>query len=243
LERLNNYEDETYLTVDGSVASVNSKNTMSIDYRYKVSGGTYGSWVHINDRQKYTLSLDKNNAYVFNVVVTDAFGSIFTNEYVLNKGMFPLFIDIEKNSVGVNCFPVNEMSLEVNGFDISTIKEFKKKVKLNANTWTDVGINYTDLASGTYVMEIFLNHNTSAISNQFGERISGILSWYALPTNSNNTDIIPVSKSGHARNNHNIQVRVARTFSSEEGYLMLQMMDDVAWNGEGEILFKFKRLI
>jgi hypothetical protein len=244
LERLNNYEDETYLTVDGSVASVNSKNTMAIKYRYKQSGGAYGSYVNTADRQKNTLSLNKNNSYIFNVVVTDAFGSTFSKEYVLDKGMFPLFIDTAKNSVGINCFPVNEQSLEVNGLDISTIKELKKTIKLNANAWTNVGINYTDLASGTYVMEIFINHNTSAISNQFGERISGILSWYSLTTNSTNTDVIPVSKSGHARNNHNIQVRVARTTTATgEGYLRLQMMDDVAWNGEGEVLFRFKRLI
>jgi hypothetical protein len=145
LERLNNYEDETYLTVDGSVSSVNSKNTMAIKYRYKVSGGSYGSYVNINDRQKYTLSLSKNNAYIFNIVITDALGSTFSKEYVLEKGMFPLFIDTVKNSVGINCFPENEYSLEVNGLDISTIKEFTKSLKLTANTWADTGIKYDDL--------------------------------------------------------------------------------------------------
>jgi hypothetical protein len=115
LERLNNYEDETYLTVDGSVASVNQKNTMAIKYRYKQSGGSYGSYVNINDKQKYTLSLNKNNVYMFNVVVTDAFGSTFTEEYVLNKGVFPLFISTDRNSVGVNCFPNNNNSFEVDG--------------------------------------------------------------------------------------------------------------------------------
>lgn len=114
LERLNNYEDETYLTVDGSVSSVNSKNTMAIKYRYKLSGGSYGSYVTINDRQKYTLSLNKNNAYIFNVVVTDALGSSFSKEYVLNKGIFPLFIDTELNSVGINCFPSSALNLFVN---------------------------------------------------------------------------------------------------------------------------------
>ena len=115
LQRLNNYEDETYLTVDGSVSSVNSKNTMAIKYRYKVSGGSYGSYVTVNDRQKYTLSLNKNNAYIFEVVVTDAFGSTFTKEYVLNKGVFPLFIDTALNSVGINGFPTSELNLFVNG--------------------------------------------------------------------------------------------------------------------------------
>lgn len=115
LERLNNYEDETYLTVDGSVSSVNGKNTMAIKYRYKVSGGSYGSFVTIGDRAKQTLSLDKNNVYIFNVVVADAFGSTYDAEHTLGKGVFPLFIDTEKSSVGVNCFPCNEDSLEVNG--------------------------------------------------------------------------------------------------------------------------------
>ena len=65
LERLNNYEDESYLTVDGSVSSVNSKNTMSIKYRYKASGGSYNSYVTISDNAKQTLSLDKNKSFIF----------------------------------------------------------------------------------------------------------------------------------------------------------------------------------
>jgi hypothetical protein len=216
---------------------------MAINYRYKVSGGSYGSYVNINDRQKYTLSLSKNNAYIFNIVITDALGSTFSKEYVLEKGMFPLFIDTVKNSVGINCFPENEYSLEVNGLDISTIKEFTKSLKLTANTWADTGIKYDDLPTGTYVMQVILNNNTSAINNQFGERISGVLSWYALPTNGTDADVIPISKAGHSRNGHNIQLRILRTITSNGGILKLQMMDDVSWNGNGDIVFKFKRLI
>jgi hypothetical protein len=115
LQRLNNYEDETYLTVDGSVSSVNSKNTMAIKYRYKVSGGSYGGFTTIGDRAKQTLRLDKNNVYVFNVVVTDAFGSKYDKEHTLGKGVFPLFIDTNKNSVGVNKFPVYDHSFEASG--------------------------------------------------------------------------------------------------------------------------------
>ena len=115
LQRLNNYEDETYLTIDGSVSSVNSKNTMTIKYRYKLSGGSYGSFVTIGDRAKQTLSLDKNNVYIFNVVITDAFGSKYDKEYELGKGVFPLFIDTVKNSVGINKFPAYDKSLEANG--------------------------------------------------------------------------------------------------------------------------------
>ncbi len=115
LQRLNNYEDTSYLTVDGAVSSVNGKNTMAIQYRYKASGGNYGSFVTIGDKTKQTLSLDKNKVYVFNVVVTDAFGATYNKEHTLGKGVFPLFIDTEKNSVGVNCFPHNKSSFEIDG--------------------------------------------------------------------------------------------------------------------------------
>lgn len=137
LERLNNYEDETYLTVDGSVSSVDGKNTMTIQYRYKVSGGTYNNFVTIGDRAKQTLSLDKNKAYSFNIVVTDAFGSTFTGEYLLNKGVFPLFIDTVLNSVGINCFPTEENSLEVNELNVfkvaDAINKSRKQVLLGDN--------------------------------------------------------------------------------------------------------------
>lgn len=115
LGRKNNYEDETYLTVDGSIASVNNKNTMTIKYRYKLSGGEYGDYVTIGDRVKQTLSLDKNNVFIFNVVITDAFGSRYDKEFGLGKGVFPLFIDTGRNSVGINKFPVYEFSFESSG--------------------------------------------------------------------------------------------------------------------------------
>lgn len=240
LERLNNYEDETYLTVDSSISSVNGKNTATIKYRYKVSGGSYGSYATIPDGQEYVFELSKNNAYIFEIVVTDAFGSTFTKEYVLNKGMFPLFIDTEKNSVGINCFPVNANSLEVNGLDISTVKEFTKSIQLPANTWTDVGINGQDLQTGTYVMQVWMNNNSEQ-TGQWNERISGILTWFEGSTNSEDADDIPVSKSGHAKNAHNIKLRITRTLNS--GRLKLQMYDDKQWYGKADVVFRFKRLI
>ena len=240
LERLNNYEDETYLTVDSSISSVNGKNTATIKYRYKESGGSYGSYETIPDGQEYVFELSKNNAYIFEIVVTDAFGSTFTKEYVLNKGMFPLFIDTEKNSVGINCFPVNKNSLEVNGLDISTIKEFTKSIQLPANTWTDVGINGQDLETGTYIMQVWMNSNSEQ-TGQWNERISGILTWFEGSTNSEDADDIPISKSGHAKNAHNIKLRITRTLNS--GRLKLQMYDDKQWYGKADVVFRFKRMI
>lgn len=115
LERLNNYEDETYLKVDASISSVDGKNTIkSITYKFKESGGSYGSTVNIVNNTKYTLSKDKNKAFTFSITVTDAFGNT-TYEFPLAKGKFPLFIDTEKYAVGVNEFPAEGEALRVAG--------------------------------------------------------------------------------------------------------------------------------
>ncbi len=113
LERLNNYEDETYLTVDGSVSSVNGKNTMSISYQYKQLIGEYNNPIAINDNEKYTLYCDKKFAYLFNIIIEDAFGSIFTKEVPLQEGIFVFYIETLKRAVGINAFPEDGEALRV----------------------------------------------------------------------------------------------------------------------------------
>lgn len=114
LERLNSYEDETYLTVDGSVSSVNGKNTMSISYQYKqLSAEEFNEPISINDNEKYTLYCDKKSVYLFNIIVEDAFGSIFEKEVPLQEGIFVFFIETFKRAVGINSFPEDGEALRV----------------------------------------------------------------------------------------------------------------------------------
>ena len=114
LKRVNNYEDETHLKVDASVSSVNGKNKVEVlQYRYKQTGGSYGDYYSIVDNTEYTLTLSKENAYMFEIILKDTIGSIVVKTVSLGKGAFPLFIDIDLNSVGINCLPINENSLEV----------------------------------------------------------------------------------------------------------------------------------
>ena len=168
LERLNNYEDETYLTVDGSVSSVLGKNTMAIKYRYKQSGGAYGSFTNIADRAKQTLSLDKNNSYIFNVVVTDIFGEKFDAEFGLGKGTFPLFIDTEKNSVGINCFPKYEKSLEINGLLPPVATSYDKDISFDDVTDQLVRSGfYTVNADGKWYNLINVRHRNGEEDGQY----------------------------------------------------------------------------
>lgn len=137
LERLNNYEDETYLTVDATIASLNGKNSLTITYRKKQNGGSYGASTTLTNREKHTTICDKNYSYTFSVMASDVFQS-FTKEFILPKGKFPLFIDTDKNAVGVNEFPGDGEALRIAGgvacFDDGIVlKTATKSFKITVN--------------------------------------------------------------------------------------------------------------
>ncbi len=118
LKRKNNYEDETYLTVKASFSSVNSKNKLTIQYQYKkTTDSSYSSLTTISNDTKVTMTKDKNYAWDYKIVLKDSFGTT-TYNLTLAKGKFILFVDTKKLSVGINCFPTNSESLEVNGCQV-----------------------------------------------------------------------------------------------------------------------------
>lgn len=118
LKRKNNYEDQSYLTVNATYSSVDSKNSVTIKYQYKkTTESSYTSLTTINNGSQVTLTLSKDFAWDFKIVITDKFGTTTYNT-VLAKGKFILFVDTKKLSVGVNCFPSKTESLEVNGVQV-----------------------------------------------------------------------------------------------------------------------------
>lgn len=117
--RKNNYEEETYLEVNAVFSPVNEKNSVSVAYQHAKVGEEYPSAVDIINDTEYVLNCSNTDAYNFRITVTDAFGTTVTKEYVLSKGEFPLFIDIEKNAVGINAFPKSGEALRVgNGVSV-----------------------------------------------------------------------------------------------------------------------------
>ena len=118
LKRKNNYENETYLLVNASYSSVNSKNNISIKYQFKkTTESSYSSLTSISNNTKVTMTKDKESAWDFKIVLQDRFGTT-TYNLVLAKGKFILFVDTKKLSVGINCFPAKNESLEVNGVEM-----------------------------------------------------------------------------------------------------------------------------
>src|SRR5574344_607266 len=115
LKRKNNYEDESYLKVDGTFSSIDKKNFLTIEYqKKKTSETTYSELTTLQDNVQITMTNDKNYAWNFKIILNDKFGTV-TYNVILAKGQFIFFVDTKKLSVGINCFPTNSEALELNG--------------------------------------------------------------------------------------------------------------------------------
>ncbi len=117
LGRINNYEDIVKLKSQVFISSVNLKNTIvELKYRYKkTSDSGWGSYVNFSNNSETSVSLNKIYAWDFQIYVADKFGNTSYN-LIIPKGMPIMFFDTNKISVGVNKFPTNN-----NSFDVDTI--------------------------------------------------------------------------------------------------------------------------
>jgi hypothetical protein len=115
LNRKNNFYSETYLKVDGTYSSLNGKNSMSIQYQYrKLTEKDFTELYNLEDNTQATLNLDNNYQWHIIVIVGDRIGET-TYNLTLDRGMPIVFFDRLKSSAGINCFPTEEKTLQVNG--------------------------------------------------------------------------------------------------------------------------------
>lgn len=121
--------------------------------------------------------------------------------------------------------------------------------QLAADTWTDTGIDGTDLATGTYMMQVLVD-DYDVNGAHYTEYYSGTISWFATNTNSDVVDEIPVHRAGHAPQSGDVQFRTERTLNADSHDLMLQVKHNRAYNAalDGttagkKMIFKFRRLI
>lgn len=115
LRRDSNYYSDCKITVSADYSLLDDKNTVAIKYRLKRSDSS--AWSDYTSLENYaTGSFVADNAYKWTVQVevSDKLGST-TYNVDLAKGVPIIYFDRQKQSVGVNCFPKNEGSLEVNG--------------------------------------------------------------------------------------------------------------------------------
>ncbi len=141
-QRHSNYYSATDINVNADYASVDGKNTVTIQCRYKkTSDSTYSSYIDLQDDVTSVITLDNLYEWDVQVKITDRFGGTTTYNLIIPLGMPIIYFDRLKNSVGVNCFPNDNKSLELNGVNL---------VKSMATAYLSAAL--TNLAESTYTI-------------------------------------------------------------------------------------------
>ena len=115
LNRKSNYYSESILNVNANYSSIGGKNEVTIKYRTKkVANSTFSTYTTIQNNTDANFTADNEYEWNVQVNVADKLGST-TYNLLLPRGIPIAYVDTKKNSFGVNCFPKNEKSLEING--------------------------------------------------------------------------------------------------------------------------------
>lgn len=154
LQRQNNFYSNTDINVDANYSSLDSHNTITLKTRYKkVTDSSYGSYVTLQDNVTSTLNLDNNYQWDVQVLVQDLLGQT-TYNLTLDRGIPIIYFDRIKRSMGINCFPQNNTSLELNGNPVGATSDVYSSSVTDAyscnyinNTYSPVSL-YTN-SSGT----------------------------------------------------------------------------------------------
>jgi len=129
------------------------------------------------------------------------------------------------------------------GTEIDQITTLTKSLTLSTN-WQDTGISYTNLATGTYLIQMFAN-DSGAGGNNSNEYYSGTMSWYAGATNSSAelpTDEIQLHRAG-ASGDAGLYLRTYRSATIDGTNLKLQIYSNSANNSASNYVFKFRRML
>jgi hypothetical protein len=92
--------------------------------------------------------------------------------------------------------------------------------------WTDIGINGDDIATGTYVIQMYIHEGSGGVYREYN---SGVMSWSSADTNDDNSDEIFLHNAGHSAqsdsssSNRTWFLRTLRTLTADTDDLKLQI--------------------
>ena len=189
--RLNNYYTDTNLLVNSNYSSLGGHNSITIKAYTKLSSASsYGSAINITDGTATTLSLANTDAWNVKVVVSDKLDSTTYILYV-DKGLPLVFFDRLKSSMGVNCFPKNVESLEVNGIDIlKSIYYFTgDQYKVNGHIVNGYITANCTAISFTLTMPKNMKNVTPTIT-ELKVNVRNVVGGYVFPYNSSGYNVL-----------------------------------------------------
>jgi len=110
--------------------------------------------------------------------------------------------------------------------------------------WQDIGINSTNLQTGSYFVQLFANDIAAGGTNN-NEYYTGLMSWYSGDTNSSlpmPTDEVVLHRAG-ASGDGALYLRTYRTPTADTANLKLQIYSNIANASAANYVFKFKRIM
>lgn len=202
LHRQNNFYTETDILVNADFPSINGNNRITITYKAKKTSDTqYTVTGTLQDNVQSTFSAD--NRYEWDIVVTlvDSFGGTTTYNLWLSKGLPIIYFDRLKSSVGVNCFPKDNNSLEVDGYNVGrnvmTRSLNSAITDLAVNTYTIIPFDLSNVVGSKLTATndggIQIGSNVSKIL------VSGMCSYDTI--NSNGSRHVRIIKNSYTSNN------------------------------------------
>lgn len=134
LTRENNFGSDTTVTISGTytplVIGGTAKNSIvssSLSYRFRVAGGTFGSWVNrtftatngVITSPDFVVSLNNQNKYEFEFRVSDKFGEVvFENSVDIGQPIMFVGDNDGIPSIGVGTMPDPGVALQVGDLSI-----------------------------------------------------------------------------------------------------------------------------
>ena len=119
LNRQDNFYSDTDIMVDADYPSINGNNQISITYQAKkTTESSYSISGTLQDGITSTFTADNTFDWEVLVTLVDSFQGTTSYNLWLSRGLPIIYFDRLKSSVGVNCFPKSEKSLEVSGVNV-----------------------------------------------------------------------------------------------------------------------------
>lgn len=116
MARRNNFYSETDILVDANFSPIDGKNAVTIGYQARVKGTeTYTVTGSLQDNVPAVITLANSDEWEVKITLTDLLGGTTSYNAVVPRGMPIIFFDRLRESVGVNCFPQHDGTLEVDG--------------------------------------------------------------------------------------------------------------------------------
>jgi hypothetical protein len=234
--------NSTTTFTQNSAASSTTTGTLRVTGGVGITGAVYAGSVQNTPIGSTTASTGAFTTLTSNAATTFTAGTASTTTTtgtVVVTGGVGVSGAVTSASVKTTTLEHSGLTL-TDGNNVDQLKTYAKSLTINTS-WQDTGIKSTDLATGSYYMQIYANDNAVG-GGHVDVYYSAIMSWYSTTTNETTWDEIVLNRAGSSVGQGALFVRLLRSSGSADN-LKLQIAGTTINTGAATYTFKFRRLI